>query len=191
MGDFENDELQKCSFFRTFEPEYLRIMYKIESADKQTWNWEHSDEGMSLNGLLQNADIQHIDGRFFHLLLAGKSFNLEVLNHDISTKSISIKVNGNVYEMALKDDLDLLLEKLGFDSRAAAKVNEIKSPMPGLVLKVLVEAGQELKAGDPVLVLESMKMENIIKSPGDAVVASVVCEVGKTVEKGAVLVKFA
>jgi biotin carboxyl carrier protein len=83
-----------------------------------------------------------------------------------------------------------MLEKLGFDSSSAKKLNELKSPMPGLVLKVLVEDGAEVKTGDPLLVLESMKMENLIKSPGDGTISEIKVGVGQTVEKGSVMIKF-
>jgi biotin carboxyl carrier protein len=73
---------------------------------------------------------------------------------------------------------------------AVKKISEIKSPMPGLVLDILVQPGDVIKKGDQVLVLEAMKMENIIKSQTDAVVKSVPIEKGVAVEKGQVLVKF-
>jgi biotin carboxyl carrier protein len=70
------------------------------------------------------------------------------------------------------------------------KVNEVKAPMPGLVLNILVEPGQEISKGDGLFVLEAMKMENIIKSPTDAIVKSIEVEKGIAVEKNQVLVKF-
>jgi biotin carboxyl carrier protein len=54
-----------------------------------------------------------------------------------------------------------------------------------------VKPGDAVKKNDPVLVLEAMKMENVIKAPGDAVVATVPAEKGKAVEKGHLLVTFA
>ena len=63
--------------------------------------------------------------------------------------------------------------------------------MPGLVLNILVKPGDAVKKNDPVLVLEAMKMENMIKAPGDAVVGAIAAETGKAVEKGQLLVSFA
>jgi biotin carboxyl carrier protein len=71
------------------------------------------------------------------------------------------------------------------------KVKEVKAPMPGMVLRVEVVPGQEVQEGDPLLVLEAMKMENNLKSPASGTIKSVHVEAGKAVEKGAVLVVFA
>ena len=75
-------------------------------------------------------------------------------------------------------------------SGSAVKVNEIKAPMPGLVVKVLVEPQHEVKKGDPVLILEAMKMENIIKSPCDGVIKSINTSKGSAVEKNHTLISF-
>ena len=64
----------------------------------------------------------------------------------------------------------------------------ILAPMPGLVLKVEVEVGQAVKAGQGVVVVEAMKMENELKAPADGVVASIAVQPGQTVDKGAVLI---
>jgi biotin carboxyl carrier protein len=69
-------------------------------------------------------------------------------------------------------------------------VNELKSPMPGLVLKIEVNPGDVLQKGDPILVLEAMKMENVLKAPADVKVKEVLVKSGQAVEKNAVLVKF-
>jgi biotin carboxyl carrier protein len=62
--------------------------------------------------------------------------------------------------------------------------------MPGLVLRVLVEPGQKVTKGEPLLVLEAMKMENMIKAPGDAIVSSVKAQLGQAVEKNQILIDF-
>jgi biotin carboxyl carrier protein len=70
----------------------------------------------------------------------------------------------------------------------ARKVNDIKAPMPGLVLKVLVTPGQAIKKGDPVLILEAMKMENVFKATSDATVKEIKVAELTAVEKGEVLI---
>ena len=76
------------------------------------------------------------------------------------------------------------------DNLAAAKVNEIKAPMPGLVLDIRVAEGDEVKKGDSILVLEAMKMENIIKSPTDGIIKKINVKKGIAVEKNQVLIHF-
>ena len=62
--------------------------------------------------------------------------------------------------------------------------------MPGLIIQLLVKDGDEVKSGDTLLILEAMKMENIIKAPGDATVKSVKVRKGDGVEKNQVLIEF-
>jgi biotin carboxyl carrier protein len=76
------------------------------------------------------------------------------------------------------------------DKLHSAKVNELKAPMPGLVLDIVVSEGQEVKKGDALVVLEAMKMENILKSPADVVVKKISVKKGTAVEKNQVLVLF-
>ena len=76
------------------------------------------------------------------------------------------------------------------DTTQSNVVKEIKAPMPGSILNILVEAGQEVKAGDQLLILEAMKMENVIKSPGDGVVAKIHVDEKQSVEKNQVLISF-
>jgi biotin carboxyl carrier protein len=62
--------------------------------------------------------------------------------------------------------------------------------MPGLIIDLRVKEGDQVKAGDPLLILEAMKMENIIKASGDSIVKSLKVKKGETVEKNQVLIEF-
>jgi len=66
----------------------------------------------------------------------------------------------------------------------------IKAPMPGLVLRIQVEAGQQVEKGQALLVLEAMKMENVLKAPASGVVAEIKAVAGAAVEKGEVLIQM-
>ena len=83
-----------------------------------------------------------------------------------------------------------MLSSMGMDLKAGQKIEPVKAPMPGLVLKIMVAEGDEVKKGDNLFVLEAMKMENIIKSPADVVVKTVKIKPGDKVEKGQVLMMF-
>jgi biotin carboxyl carrier protein len=67
---------------------------------------------------------------------------------------------------------------------------QLRAPMPGLVLKIHVTPGQRVVKGQPLVVIEAMKMENIIKAKSDSTVAAVTVTVGRTVEKGDPLIEF-
>jgi biotin carboxyl carrier protein len=77
-------------------------------------------------------------------------------------------------------------EMTGGAEAEAEKV--VIAPMPGLVVKIEVEVGQAVKAGQGVVIVEAMKMENELKAPADGVVAKVLVEERQTVDKGATLI---
>ena len=76
------------------------------------------------------------------------------------------------------------------DKMFAQKVNDLKAPMPGLVLDILVSEGQTIQKGDNLLVLEAMKMENNLKATNDAVVKKIKVSKGDKVEKNTVLIEL-
>ncbi len=135
-------------------------------------------------------DTYKVNDSKFHILQNNKSYNVEIVDVDYNEKIAKIKVNNNVYEAKIKDDIDLLLKSLGMSNLNVQKVNELKAPMPGLVFKILVMAGQEIKKGDTLVILEAMKMENNLKSPVDAQIKNIVCKLGNSVEKNEVLIEF-
>jgi biotin carboxyl carrier protein len=113
-----------------------------------------------------------------------------VIRHNSAEKTATLKVNGTKYEVKLEDRFDALLKSLGMDNLSKKKVNQVKAPMPGLVVKIAVEEGAEVKQGDALLVLEAMKMENILKSPTDGVVKKIAVKQGMPVEKNQILIEF-
>jgi biotin carboxyl carrier protein len=101
-----------------------------------------------------------------------------------------VRVNGNDYEIAIKDKYDLLLQQLGISAKASSAAQNIKAPMPGLIINVVAKEGDEVKKGDTLLILEAMKMENVIKSPRDGKVKKVNIVLKQAVEKNQVLLEF-
>lgn len=139
------------------------------------------------NETLSNLDIVPMENGKFHILKNNKSYTAEVISTDYSNKTFTISVNGNEHSIQLSDSYDLLVKKMGLNVAASSKMNELKAPMPGLVLEVLVEAGQAFEKGDALVILEAMKMENIIKATGEGVVKKVIANKGDAVEKGQIL----
>lgn len=135
------------------------------------------------------ADLVRTGPSQFSLVRNGKSHRVLVLKEDRENKTIRMRIGGSTYTVQLEDEQDRLIKTLGLE-KATVKVREIKAPMPGLVLSILVKPGDTVKKNDPILVLEAMKMENVIKAPGDAVVSAVQAVQGKAVEKGHLLVSF-
>lgn len=147
--------------------------------------------GPTLNGEAFDWNLVRLSERTFHIIRDNRSFTAEVLALNAAEKTVRLKINGHLHEVQLKDRFDLLLEKMGMSSASAAKVDDLKAPMPGLIVGVSVEAGAAVRKGDILLILEAMKMENAIKAPADATVKAIRIQKGDRVEKGQVLVEFA
>ncbi|UAB83700.1 acetyl-CoA carboxylase biotin carboxyl carrier protein subunit [Zunongwangia sp. SCSIO 43204] len=137
-----------------------------------------------------DLDIQAIGNADFHILHEHKSFKASVEKSDFLKRQYSIKINSNIYNINIANDLDLLIEKMGLSLGSAQLINDIKAPMPGLILEVNVEEGTAVKEGNYLLVLEAMKMENTITAPRDGVVKSIQIKKGETVEKNQLLIEM-
>lgn len=160
--------------------------------DNKEYKISLSSEGAkgTINDLPFDFDtIQLREGKF-HALKDNKSYTIELLKSEPEEKTFTLLVNGTRYQVAVKDKYDDLLKSLGMDNMAARKINELKAPMPGLVLDIRVAEGQEIKKGDALIVLEAMKMENILKSPTDGKVKKISVQKSNAVEKGQVLIHF-
>lgn len=146
-----------------------------------------------INQLEVGADrlsVVKLNHSLFHLILDHQSIEVEVLGYDEETTKFRYKVNGKELALSAKSKLQLQIEKMGLGTGASSKANDIKAPMPGLIVGVHVDVGQAVKKGDTLLVLEAMKMENAIKAAGDGVVKKVSVSTGDKVDKGQILVKF-
>lgn len=146
-----------------------------------TWK-PKGDDAVSCTQLNDGRLLIKVNGQVF-------TARLQDINRD--EKTVSLYLNGTKMEVKLKEPLDDLLHSMGLDKLVSAKVTAVKAPMPGLVLSILVEPGQTVVKGDKLLVLEAMKMENIIKAGGDGVVSQILIEKGQAVEKNQTLIEFA
>ena len=111
----------------------------------------------------------------------------QLLKRDLNTKKLTLSVNGREFELTIKDKLDQKLDKLGFTGKKKSGTGEIKSPMPGLVHSIDLTEGQIVNKGETLLILEAMKMENIIKADHDMTIKSINVKKGETVSKNQVM----
>ncbi|NCT18518.1 MAG: acetyl-CoA carboxylase biotin carboxyl carrier protein subunit [Flavobacteriaceae bacterium CG_4_8_14_3_um_filter_34_10] len=135
-------------------------------------------------------DLQQKSENTWHILHQNKSLDVEVVTSDLINKRYTIKVNSSLYEVKIETALDVLITEMGLSLLETTAINDIKAPMPGLILDVLVKAGDEVKEGDYLLVLEAMKMENTITAPRNGIVKTVSVEKGKTVNKDQLLLEM-
>jgi biotin carboxyl carrier protein len=149
----------------------------------------HTNTG-AVNGSDFSLDSVKIADGKMHIIRNNQSYLAEIVSSDMELKTVSVKVNGHVFDIAVKDQYDALLDQLGMSNMNVQIVNEVKAPMPGLVLHLKAKPGDTIAKGDALLVLEAMKMENVLKSPTDGVVKSFAVEEGQAVEKNQLLVSF-
>ena len=164
-------------------------MFKAKISGKE-YAVEPVDSGYLVYGKEVKTDIIETGKGRFHVLKDHQSYSAEIVSFDKDSKTVVIRINSNTYTVDVKDRYDELLRQMGIDGGAGKKVNDIKAPMPGMVLNVMVESGQEIKKGDALVVLEAMKMENILKSPADGIVRKILVTKGDKVEKNQVMVNL-
>jgi len=134
--------------------------------------------------MVQTADNE------FHILQDGQSYKAVVVDHNYTAKTLSLEINGNPYRIEIADEYDLLVEKMGFSAASNQKIKFIKAPMPGLILDILIKPGQAITKGDQLLILEAMKMENVLKAEGDGIIKSIEVQKGAAVDKGQILIEM-
>jgi len=165
-------------------------MHKVKVNDRFYFDIDKKEAQIIINEKPLNVDISDLGKNLSNVIYGNKSFNTEVVELNRAEKFCIVKVNGNTYKVDVEDQFDILLKQLGLDNLVQNKVAEIKAPMPGLVLNVKVTEGDEIKKGDNLLILEAMKMENILKSSTDGVIKKILVKQGDKVEKNQILIQF-
>lgn len=160
-------------------------MVQIKIADKkyQIVNNEINNAAIDWD-LLDNGDGT------FHVIKNHKTYKAVLLEKDEAAKKMTISLNGNEYTVDLKDKFDLLLDELGMSNLTIVKLKDVKAPMPGLVFKMHAKVGDTIAKGDALLILEAMKMENVLKATGEGIIKVIRVSEGEAVEKGQVLIEL-
>ena len=138
----------------------------------------------------KNLDAIAVAEGQYHLLENGRAFQIEVLHIDYSKRTYTLKIDGVKHTVSIADYYERLVEQLGLSAGKSQKINSVKAPMPGLVINILVKVGQTVQKDDPLLILEAMKMENVIKAAGEGMVKAIKAEKGQAVDKGQILLEF-
>jgi biotin carboxyl carrier protein len=125
------------------------------------------------------------------LLVADKQFHGEIVENGMEQGFLKVKINHREFVIQKERGLDSLIAELGLDKEKVRKLHQLKSPMPGRVIAIAVNIGDEIHVGDELLTLEAMKMENVLKSDGTGVVKSIDIQLQDVVDKGKVLITFA
>jgi biotin carboxyl carrier protein len=151
---------------------------------------QNSEELFFLEGMEGKYHI--VSSSPYELIIKNDStqFQVFITKADPVAKTYTLKISGKKFEVKMEDRLDLLLNEMGFAALANQGVSQLKAPMPGLILEISGEKGMQISKGDKLLVLEAMKMENVIKSPADGIISNVLVNVGDSVNKNQILIQF-
>jgi biotin carboxyl carrier protein len=136
------------------------------------------------------AELRATGPHSFQVVQGGRNFRVHVVSVDAAAQTVVLKVNGKRAEVKLSSEIDRMLQRLGITVKSNAKVSDVRAPMPGQILSILVQVGQQVQKGEPLLILVAMKMENVIKAPTDGTVTKIFVHAGDNVQKGELLVSI-
>ncbi len=139
---------------------------------------------------LEALDVATLPGGTFHVLRDGTGYRCRIIRASPHSKQLTVSVNGRQFDLTIADRYDQLVAQLGFATSAPASNREVLAPMPGLILDIMVVEGTEVTAGTPLLILEAMKMENVLKATGDGIIKTVRVTKGQAVDKRQLLIEL-
>lgn len=158
---------------------------------EQTHEVELRDRDVFINGEKVSAELIHVPGTLLRrLALDGESHRIIATNGD-ARGSWELHLDGERLHVDVVDERTRTIRAMTARNTGPQGPKPVRAPMPGMVVRVEVEAGDLVRPGQGVVIIEAMKMENELKTDGGGVVSKVLVGAGTAVEKGAVLVEFA
>ncbi len=119
-----------------------------------------------------------------------KKYSLMLVSVDLDTRTCIIEINGQEKKAKIIREIDIMIERMGLNATQSKNQRQLIAPMPGLVKDIHVAEGQHVAKGDPLLILEAMKMENVLSAPHEAQIKKVNVIKGQAVERGLALIEF-
>ena len=157
-------------------------MKYITTIDNKEFEIEVVDERhIRIGDRLLEVDFESVSGQpVFSLILDGKSYEAFVYQGD---EDWEVLIHGQQYQVKTEDEREKRLKTSASGGSMEGGEFHLKAPMPGLVVAILIEEGQEVKKGQVMLILESMKMQNELKAPRDGIMGRIRVKAGESVEQ--------
>ena len=157
-------------------------MKYITTIDNKEFEIEIVDERhIRIGERLLEVNFESVSGQpVFSLILDGKSYESFVYQGE---EDWEVLIRGRQYQVKIEDEREKRLKAAAGGGVIEGGEFHLKAPMPGLVVSILIEEGQEVKKGQVMLILESMKMQNELKAPRDGVMGRVRVKAGESVEQ--------
>ena len=157
----------------------MRYITTVE--DKQFLVEIIDEKHVSVDGKVYEVDFESVSGQpVYSLIVDGKSHEGYVALGDDNWQ---VLLRGRLYPITVEDEREKRLRSAAGGGVAEAGEFHLRAPMPGLAVAILVEEGQSVKKGQVLLILESMKMQNELKSPRDGTVGRIRVKAGETIEQ--------
>jgi len=134
-----------------------------------------------------HVDLKPLNGNLFSLLVDNQSFVIEALQEE---KAIRISLNQHEYNMPVLSERQKMEAEIAGASEHLATKGEVRAPMPGLILKIEIEKGTSIQTGQPLIIMEAMKMENEIRSQIDGEIHEILVRENQKVEKNDLLIRI-
>ncbi len=161
--------------------------YKLQIGEKQISLVIDGDKILS-EGSKNPFIVDQLSDNTYAIILEGKPYKVFV--ESVDNNRCTVTINGIQQQVIVKNERDQLLDLYGVSDSRQLMDREVRAPMPGLVLDILVSEQQEISAGSGLLVLEAMKMENEIKASSNGAVARIHVNPGDAVAKGDLLMEL-
>ena len=147
-------------------------------------------EGVHLDGEDVVARVDEVDGTPVRMVTVGDEVHRVVLRRGASRGLYTIWLDGFRFEVEALDERARAIRELSGASAGASGPAPLKAPMPGLIVRVNVQVGDAVQAGQGLVVMEAMKMENELRAQAAGKVRSIVVSPGTAVAKGALLIEL-
>ena len=157
------------------------MKYITTIEDKQFVIEIIDDKHINVDGKIHEVDFESVSGQpVYSLIVDGKSHESYVQQGEDNWQ---VLLRGRLYPVTVEDEREKRLRAAAGSGVAESGEFLLKAPMPGLVVTILVEEGQEIKKGQVILILESMKMQNELKAPRDGTIGRIRVKAGESVEQ--------
>lgn len=160
------------------------------TVDEETINLDlNTDDHIAvIDGRSQTYSFEQQDNGRILLRIGTKLHKID--NVDYDTHTVEFTLNGRLCQVEVQDEQELLLDELGFKTAAEIGEGQLNAPMPGKILEIMVQEGDTVELGQPVAILEAMKMENELKAPVDGTISTIAVREGDSVEKNALILEI-
>ena len=151
---------------------------------------EVDGESVNVDSHTVLARLEEIDGTPVRLVTIGSQVHRVVVRRGATRGAYTLWVDGFRFDGEALDERTRAIRDITAESRKASGPASLSAPMPGLIVRVSVASGDSVQAGQGLIVMEAMKMENELRAAASGTVKNVLVEPGKAVEKGTLLIEF-